>query len=288
MLGLFAVEGLLALSGRVGWFGLSQHGDWTALIGLAAVGVTLVLLGLWFGASLVFRWTFQYNLRSLLLLVVAAAVPCSWLAAEVRIERDQWKAAEAIKAKGRFAWGDPTFLGKLLRDDSLVEIYNVDFLKKPTADDDLAPLRELLQVRNLDLDDTRITDAGLVNLERLTHLSSLGLTNTRVTDAGLGKLRGLNELTQLSLDDTNVTDAGLAHLEGLTNLYYLNLMNTRVTDAGLVHLARLKRLLQLGLSGTKVTREGVAKLQRALPQCEIRGLGKERGTGKERGDRRAY
>ena len=158
------MEGFLLLSECSGWFNLNQHKDRTVLITLASVGVTLVLFLLWFAASLVFRWRFQYRLNSLLLLVVAAAVPCSWLAAEMKIERNQWRAAKAITAAGGFAWAERTSLGRLLGDDSLVEVYNVVFRGKPITDGDLVPLRELRQLANLDLGNTQVTDAGLANL----------------------------------------------------------------------------------------------------------------------------
>ena len=50
----------------------------------------------------------------------------------------------------------------------------------------------------------------------------------------------------VGLHNTKVTDVGLEHLEGLTNLKRLNLVNTQITD------------------------EGVKKLQKALPNCQIR------------------
>ena len=38
----------------------------------------------WFSAGLVFRRRFQFSVRSLLVLVVVVAVPCSWMAVEIR------------------------------------------------------------------------------------------------------------------------------------------------------------------------------------------------------------
>jgi hypothetical protein len=72
---LLAVEGILLLSER--WFPKGC----AVLIAIAAIGVFLVLMLLWFVVSLIFYWRFQFSIRSLLLLTVAVAIPCSWLAA---------------------------------------------------------------------------------------------------------------------------------------------------------------------------------------------------------------
>ena len=67
---------------------------------IAAVGAVFVLMLLWFLVALVFRRPFQFSLRSLLLLVVVVAIPCSWLATEMKAAREQHAAVEAIKKLG--------------------------------------------------------------------------------------------------------------------------------------------------------------------------------------------
>ena len=51
---------------------------------MAAVGVVLLGMFAWFGVAMVFRRRFQFSLRLLLGLVVAVALPCSWLAVEMK------------------------------------------------------------------------------------------------------------------------------------------------------------------------------------------------------------
>ena len=137
VLSLLAVEGVVLLSDWFCWLPFNQYKDRTVLVALAAVGATLVLFVLWFLASLLFRWRFQYSLRSLLLLVVAAAVVCSWLATEMQRERSQYELARAIVAAGGKAGGVPTWLGKLLRDDSLGVMTCVDLSGTAATDADL-------------------------------------------------------------------------------------------------------------------------------------------------------
>jgi hypothetical protein len=96
ILALLVVEGLLWLSERHEWFGFNQHKGWTVLIAVAAVGACFLLMLLWFIAGILFRWRFQFSIRSLLILTVATAVPCSWLAAQMKKAREQKAAVVAI------------------------------------------------------------------------------------------------------------------------------------------------------------------------------------------------
>ncbi len=73
VIGLLVVEGLLWLSERFQWFSFNEHKGWTVLIGVAVVGAAFLLMLLWFIASLLFRWRFQFSIRSLLVLTIADA-----------------------------------------------------------------------------------------------------------------------------------------------------------------------------------------------------------------------
>ena len=73
---------------------------WTVLTAIAAVGVTMTLMLLWWVLALRFRWRFQFSIRSLLVLTVAVAIPCSWLAVEMKRAREQREAVEGIVRLG--------------------------------------------------------------------------------------------------------------------------------------------------------------------------------------------
>lgn len=103
---LLAVEGLLFMAD---WFRWLPKG-WPVLIGIAAVGAVMLLMVLWFLLGLLFRWRFQFSVRSLLVLVVAVAVPCSWLAVEMKKAGEQKATVEAIeKVKGNVWYFNATF-----------------------------------------------------------------------------------------------------------------------------------------------------------------------------------
>ena len=97
ILALLAVECLLWLSQRFQWFGFNHHKGWSVLIALAVVGTAFLLMLLWFLAGLLFRWRFQFGIRSLLVLTVAVAVPCSWFSWEMKQAREQKAAVATIK-----------------------------------------------------------------------------------------------------------------------------------------------------------------------------------------------
>ncbi|MBP90726.1 MAG: hypothetical protein CMJ64_29115 [Planctomycetaceae bacterium] len=132
----------------------------------------------------------------------------------------------------------------------------------------LAPLVNLDQ---LSLGVTKCTEAALNIVSSLKKLRSLDLYGIPVSSAGLRKLRGLTELQTLRISDTAIDDEALRELATLTELRYLDLSrNPGITDAGLIHLNALIHLEYVDLQGTQVTAAGVAKLQKALPDCDIK------------------
>jgi hypothetical protein len=98
---LLVVECLLWLSERIGWW----HKGYAVLTGVAAVAGFLIAVLLWFTVAMIFRWRFQFSVRSLLVLAAAAAVPCSWLAVERRKASKQIAAvAEIERLDGRVTY----------------------------------------------------------------------------------------------------------------------------------------------------------------------------------------
>ena len=187
----------------------------------------------------------QRSLRSLFLLLPAAAIGISWLVLTIHDQRGQKAAAEAVKKAGGIARCEPTRLGRLLSDNSLGEVVYASFSGET------------------------ITDAALVHLQGLTRLRFLVIKGTKVTDAGLVHLQEMSQLELLALREGNVTGTGFGYIEGLHRLKFLVLNDTQVNDAGLVRLRALRQLQWLDIRDTKVTDKGVDELQRALPHCII-------------------
>jgi hypothetical protein len=255
-----AATGLLWLSDHFGL--LSWHKGYAVLTAVASVGVAILLMLLWFIASLLLRSRFQFSIRSLLVLTIAVALPCSWLAVEMQAANRQAEAADWIRNAG----GGVTHDGVSYPDGS----------QRP--DDELpatAWLRSLLgidffsEVIQVSLFNSEVADADLERLTPLTRLEELYLEGNPITDAGLVHLQGFQHLDTLSLNKTQVTDRGLKQLDGLDQLAWLGLSFTRVTAAGLQSLQRLPRLRQLYLKGDQITATELDGLQRTLPGCYI-------------------
>ena len=102
LVGLLVVEAILLLSKP--WL----PKGYAVLIAIAAVGITMLLMFIWWLAALLFHWRFQFSLRSLLVATGAVAIPFSWLAVEMKKAREQREAVEWIrKVGGKAYWGRP-------------------------------------------------------------------------------------------------------------------------------------------------------------------------------------
>lgn len=270
---------LLWVSNRFQWVGFNHDKGWTVLIAVAAVGVAALVIALWWIASRIFRWRFQFGIRSLLAFCVACSITAGWLATEIRQARRQAETVEWLKYAGGLPYYDwevdrdsslppklerlgPGWLREMVGDDFLSAVDSIGPVDNTFSDADLAHLKGFNQLRRLDLMGAfRVTDAGLVYLEDLANLQSLNLRSTNATDVGLEHLERLTQLRSLDISLPQVTDAGLAHLEGLAQLRSLDLSWTQVTDAGLVHLKELTNLQTLSLSLTQVTDAGLEHLK---------------------------
>jgi hypothetical protein len=255
--------GLLFLSEQYHWFAFNEMKGWTVLIAVASTGIVLLAMLLWFAFALIFRWRFQFSIRSLLLLVFAAALPCSWLAVASR-EPKQERAAEAAieKVGGHISWGQIWSLSQPRGPNGELQMAEPKWLRKLLGDDFFSG------VFQADCENIPITDADLEYLEAMSYLYDLSLNNTDVTDLGLKHLKGLSNLIILRLNKTPITDSGLERLKGLHELRTLGLAGTQITDIGLEHLKGLSRLRWLDLRNTKVTDKGVKKLRQELPDIQ--------------------
>ena len=287
--GLLALEGILLLAERFGWFTFDRHKGYAPLLAIAAVAATMALMLLWFLVALVFRRRFQFSLRSLLLLVLVVAIPCSWLSVEMKAARKQHAIVEAIQSLGGQVTYDhqdidpfrssfniippvppgPAWLRERLGVDLLANVAAARLAKGrlDIGDAELEYIRELTQLQVLSLNGTKVSEAGLEKLKGLTQLQFLDLSDTNVGDAGMEHLKALTQLSELHLDGTKISNVGMEYLSELTQLDFLELAGTKVGDAGLEHLKRLTQLQWLNLAGTKVGDAGLEHLK-GLRQLE--------------------
>jgi hypothetical protein len=298
ILTLLPIEGLLWLSDSFRCFAFGEERIWTVLFGIAAVGVVMLFMLAWLAIALLFGWRFQFSIRSLLILVVVAAVPCSWLALERQEARRQRQTIAAIRAAG----GDviysyelgrsmylrprggpavvPTFLLRILGDDFFVLDIGEVTLKEP-HDADFAALRTWRNLKSIVAEGENITDRGMEQLENFPDLEFLWIINSRhITASGFRHLRRLSKVIEVHLDGCrNFCDADFANLRGAASLRELHLGDTLVNGSGFAELGQLHRLSTVDLCRAPVTDEGLSGIE-SLPNLEQVLLGSTSVTDK--------
>ena len=300
VIGLLAIEGLLWLSERFQRFPFNEHKGWTVLIAVGTVGLLMLLMLLWFAASVLVRWPLQFSIRLLLILALAVALPYSWLAVSERFhwfpfnEKKFWTVLIAVVSVGvaflvMLLW---FIVGTLLRRrfqfsicSLLVLVLVVAFpcswmaVERQRAEKQRELVEEMRKAGTwirydyqLDASGVEIPNAQPSEPEWLRRplgddfcasVVDVGFfgTHARIVDSELDRLKELPELRNLWFTCAPVTDTDLGHLRGLPCLERLYLGGTRVTDAGLEHLQEHKQLRLLVLGGTKVTDTGLGQIE---------------------------
>ncbi len=278
VLALLAVECRLWLSDRFGWLG--WHKGYAVLTGVAVVSLAVLGMFAWFGVALIFRRRFQFSIRSLLLLVVVVALPCSWLAVKMKTAMQQRETIKWVRQSGGTAYCtwqlDATFLPvrtprppgpacvrNLLPDDFFADIVKVTLDHTTVTDEELIRFDglRLNRLLILSLENTQVTNVGMENLKPINQLQALDLDGTQITDTWLKHLKGAGQLRTLCVGfNQRITDVGLKYLEGLVQLKQLILSGTQVTDAGLEQLSGMVQLEDLSISDTNITDGGLEHL----------------------------
>jgi hypothetical protein len=125
------------LSERFRWFGFNEHKGWTVLLALASVCAGILIMLVWFIGAPALRSRFQLSLRSLLLMTLAVALPCSWFALEAKSTLRQAKVAEHINALGGnvrydYDWDAATRMLPLQRPEPAwrIDLFGEDFYSR--------------------------------------------------------------------------------------------------------------------------------------------------------------
>jgi hypothetical protein len=228
------------------------------------------------------RW-FVIRLRTLLLLVLVAAVLSGWKADRVRRQRAAIDAVEDYGGHIYYDWNvdadgshsddleeprGPRWLRRLLGDDYFQDVVRVDFLHSsinPECSYDHLAVLDFLgafpKLRYLDLNEAQSTDAGMERVGRLGSLECLVVEGTPqpFSDAGLAYLSGLSRLTQLHICKTSTTDKWVEFALAHPNLEGLTLRGPTVSDRHLARIRTLKRLRHLSVGPSdEITDAGLA------------------------------
>ena len=128
---------------------------------------------------------FPIQLRTLLVVVMLCAIPCSWLSVELRRYERQWEAGgKILKLGGKVILARPLGPGSdFVTPVEFVDLTNTQARCRPRK----SPA--FWRLEKLSLSGTHVTDDGLQNLQRMNQLQELELQGTQVTDAGRKKLQ---------------------------------------------------------------------------------------------------
>jgi hypothetical protein len=270
---------------------------WAVLLAIAGVVLTMVLMLLWFVASLAFRWQFRFSMWWLLVMTIAVAIPFSWLS-----QRFQWFAFDEKKDWAvfpssasviltivamplwfvfllalRFRWQFQFSIRTLLMLTVIVAIscswMAAETKRAKGQREAVGTIRRLggVVVYNHDSRNAYKPTPGpppgpvwlreLLGDDFFASVALADLDRTPVADAELVSLQALPQVQNVSLSNTQITGAGLVHLKGLSELLMLSLDNTQITDAGLEYLKGMPQLVLLYLHNTKITDAGMVHLQ---------------------------
>lgn len=188
---LLAVEAVLWFSEGPRWFSFNWHKGWTVLIGVASIVAVVMLMVIWFLVCLLFRWRFQFTIRSLLILTVAVALVCSWLAAEMRRASQQEAAVELIRewASVGYDWevdhrgrgrGNPQppvtgWLADLFGNDFFSAAWHVSFHGDILTEREVSQLRSLPELGILSIWNSRMTPEDVQRVRNALPDCSVGV-----------------------------------------------------------------------------------------------------------------
>ena len=213
------------------------------------------------------RWL-RYSLRSLMLLVVAIAVPMAW---KVNRARNQRVVVAELQKMGAQIIYDyeivngihdhnlpppgSKWLIELFGKEYFVEVYSLWVGGRLVTDETLATIARLPEIKGVTISSApKATDGGLAHFAGMHNLEGLTLFSEQMTGSGLEHLTGLKRLKKLWASGW-ITDASLEHVSKLERLEFLNIDGVaQITDKGLAPIAKLTNLRDLRL-GSDVQRD---------------------------------
>ncbi|MDP7019489.1 MAG: hypothetical protein QGG36_27070 [Pirellulaceae bacterium] len=203
----------------------------------------------------------RFGLRSLLLIITAAAV---WMASVLPSARRQQEVVQSVQEAGgriHFAYektqtsiSPPPFAADWFGGLGLHLFHRVEGIEVTAAefdgaDDVLRQATRLSYLQWLAINSPHFTDRGADGLANLTELERLELHAQRFSNQTLQRLAGMSKLESLSIISNQIDDEGIIELAKLPALERLTLRATYVTDEGLSALGEVAALRKLTLFG---------------------------------------
>ena len=248
------------------------------------------------------RLVFRFDLRTILVLVIALAIVFGLVAREVHPEN--WKkrnAAEVRRLGGRVHY-NPTpknkqtgvvngYLRVFLGDEYFGEVDSVHLKPRtaedldlllafpemqflaltgaPVTDDLLNGLRGLPQLDRLSLGEATLSERGLKSLTELPNLGLLQFTNCALSAQSLKLLKELPKLRAVEFTNCLMSDETLTPLTQ-SSILYLSFRNCSIGDSNLRSMHGSRSSVHLRLEMTNVTEAGILAIREANPAWSVR------------------
>jgi len=222
------------------------------------------------------RW-FQFNLRTLVLMLLVSSVVMGFYARARRKWQEQWNAANAIADFGGYFTKDGGG-GRVVRNENAadtfwqnwvgMELPSYGFLKvgglwydrNPQLRPIMKALPRLPQLNTLVFRGVDVTNVDLKTMSKMPNLASLDVESNQITDEGLACFAGNPNLEELRLSGLQLTNSGLTIVAGLPNLRTLAWNSNVTTDLGFSHLRAHPSLTSLSSCGADITDVGLEHL----------------------------
>jgi hypothetical protein len=237
------------------------------------------------------RMMLRFTLRTMLAVMLVAAVFFAWFGWRLRKSQRQARAVTVLQELGALYAYD--FQGPIVRSTArprgklvvtpgrspfprrLHDLLGIDFLHNITrvhletsyrlADDDIDrlwnALGDLPDLVYLEASGPVTRPGAIRRLQIHRRLQRLALRWANIADGDLAVVAQLSRLEELNLNETPVTDAAMAQVGGSKRLEKLELHHAKITDSGLRDIAKLPRLRRLRLSATEIGDNGVRQLR---------------------------
>jgi hypothetical protein len=249
--------------------------------------------------STAWRPGLRFSLRSLVLLVLFAAVGLGVYSWGLRRARRQAPAVDTLRTFGATVTYDfggtyseklnaprrpiskpspyPTWLVDWLGIDffhDVTEVHCESSIVLSTQDANVFwdAIAQLPRLTHLEASGGMTQPENILQLARHDQLTSLALRFGNSTPSDFAVLQKLPRLARLDLSDAPISDEHLRVIGKSQSLKLLDLHHARITSAGLQAVAEMPQLEHLWLSGTEVGDEGMALL-RAHPSLTDLDLG---------------
>jgi hypothetical protein len=189
---------------------------------------------------------FQYTVRSLLILLLVAAVAFSIPSWRRKQYWDQWRAVQRLRELGVGVVVEPKegkWMRSFIGDDAYVSTLGVSFERKRVTREMMDCLGTFFDLEQIVMTDCVVDNNDFAKIAHYTGVKSIYLQDTNLSDVGLKQFAGFVNVTEFFMVHSDVTTDGLKCLAGMKNLSRFGIARcNNVSEEALVQLVPLKAL----------------------------------------------